>query len=363
MKIAVLAPLVAPLKEPYPSGIELSITELVGELVKKKHSVTVFAAQGSSIKGAKSCKTKVCALKVNWFADLQGVAAESYDRQMRMEHEHYQKLLLELHARQKEFDLIHNLAFHWLSFFTLHFFETPVLHSLRGPPNLKWQNATVALLPKNKKCYICTISQAMQTEWAHSIPIDKIICNGLDIDSIPFTASPKGDYLVWFGRIIPEKGLEQAIAIARATKQKLVVMGDIYDVDYFNAKIKPLLRYVDFRGYTPRKELFRVVGNAKAFIYPSHFVEGFGRVLVESMACGTPVVAYNVGSVPEIVVHGKTGYVVQLNAMETFIKKLGQVHRIARLSCRKHVQEHFALENMTSAYLAYYQYIIKNARK
>ena len=163
------------------------------------------------------------------------------------------------------------------------------------------------------------------------------------------------------GEYSPEKGLEDAIEIAyRAGMQlKIAAKVDPADTEYFENKIKPLLTKgrVDFIGEIGHDEKNEFLGNAAAFLFPIQWPEPFGIVMIEALACGTPVIAYRRGSVPEVLQHGVTGFIV--DDVDGAVDALEKLEQIDRRACRKHFERHFSDERMAAEYLSIYKKLVR----
>ena len=169
------------------------------------------------------------------------------------------------------------------------------------------------------------------------------------MNKIPFIQKPKGNYLLFVGRLHPEKGVSEAVEVARKTGEELLILGPPVTGEYWDKKIKPYLgKKIRHIGVVPRNKLYEYYGNAKATLVPIQWEEPFGLVMTESMATGTPVIAFRKGSVPEVVLDGKTGFVV--NTVDEMIKAVKKIDRIDRRACRKHTEENFGLEKMIDEY-------------
>jgi glycosyltransferase involved in cell wall biosynthesis len=170
----------------------------------------------------------------------------------------------------------------------------------------------------------------------------------------------KGAYLAFLGRVSPEKGLDRAIEIAIRSdcKLKIAAKVDRADRDYFEQKIKPLLHHplIEFIGEIGIPEKCEFLGNAAALLFPIKWPEPFGLVMIESMACGTPVIAYPCGSVPEIVLDGISGFIASdVASAVAAVKRLDEIDRRA---CREHFELNFSAERMTQDYLNIYQKLV-----
>lgn len=183
--------------------------------------------------------------------------------------------------------------------------------------------------------------------------------NGIDLEKFKYSARAN-DYLLFVGRIVPDKGVVEAIDIAKATNHKLIIIGPTYadKHEYFEKGIKPHLgKQIIYLGHLDQEQIVPYYQKAKAFLSPSQWEEPFGLTMVEAMACGTPVVAYRRGSVPELVVHGKTGYIVR--DQDEMTTAVGLLDKISRRACRTHVEAHFSVEKMVDSYEAAFEKVIE----
>jgi glycosyltransferase involved in cell wall biosynthesis len=182
------------------------------------------------------------------------------------------------------------------------------------------------------------------------------VYHGLPIDMYTFNKKG-GDYLVFIGRVSPEKRVDRAIEIAKKAgiQIRIAAKVDKADKDYFDSKIKKLLDHplVDFIGEVGEKEKDELLGNALGLIYPIDWPEPFGLAMIESMACGTPVIAYSCGSVPEVVDEGKTGFVV--NSQKEAVEAVRKLKGLDRKICRNIFEKRFSAERMADDYLMIYE--------
>lgn len=184
------------------------------------------------------------------------------------------------------------------------------------------------------------------------------IYNGIDTDDFSFSAKHE-EYLLYTGRIVPEKGVREAIQVAQATAHRLLIVGPVPPASqgYFDQYIKPYLNdKVLYLGFIERDKILPYYQKAKALLVPIQWEEPFGLTSVEAMACGTPVIALSRGSMPEIIKNGKTGYVV--NSVGEMIEAVRKINKIDRHACREHVKAHFSLRQMVEGYEAVYHQVL-----
>jgi len=183
------------------------------------------------------------------------------------------------------------------------------------------------------------------------------IHHGIDIAQFPFSGA-EGEYLLFFGRIHPDKGVYEAIKVAQRIGMKLVIAGIIQDQDYFAARVEPYVdgKTVEYLGSVGPDQRADVLGHALALLHLISFDEPFGLSLIESMACGTPVIAFDRGSMPEIIRDGETGYIVE--DIEHAVNAVASVQSIDRSACRKDVEQRFSHTRMARDYVDVYEKIL-----
>jgi glycosyltransferase involved in cell wall biosynthesis len=184
--------------------------------------------------------------------------------------------------------------------------------------------------------------------------------HGLASAVCPFNAAPRGEYFAFLGRVAPEKGLDRAIAIARRAGVRLRIAAkvDLADERYFHQRIAPLLRHphIEFVGEVAERDKAEFLGNATALLFPIDWPEPFGLAMIEAMSCGTPVIAWPHGAVPEIVDHGVTGCVV--NSIDEAVEAVKHIGRLERSQVRARFEERFTAARMAGDYAAVYESLV-----
>ena len=252
--------------------------------------------------------------------------------------------------RADEFALIHN-HFDFLPLAYSGLVDTPVLTTIHG-------FSSPAIMPVyskyNSRSHYVSISDSDR-----SPDLDYIatIHHGIDVAQFPFSGA-EGEYLLFFGRIHPDKGVHEAIQVAQQVGIKLVIAGIIQDKDYFTARVEPHIdgATVEYLGSVGPDQRADVLGHALALLHLISFDEPFGLSLIESMACGTPVIAFDRGSMPEIIRDGETGYIVE--DIEGAIDAVATVGTIGRSVCRADVERRFTSARMARDYVRVYQEIL-----
>lgn len=248
-----------------------------------------------------------------------------------------------------EFDLIHN-HFDFLPLTYTGLIDTPMITTIHGFSSEK----IIPVYQKyNDKNHYVSISNANRHPLLNYLAT---VYNGLDITDFEFGGTPE-DYLLFFGRIHPHKGLVEAIEIALKSKRKLIIAGIIQDEHYFRERVAPLLSdSIVFVGAAGPEERNRLLRNASCLLHPISFDEPFGLSVAEAQLCGTPVIAFNRGSMPELILHGKTGFLV--TQTEEAIESLHYLNTINRKDCREWAAGKFSKEKMVEDYINLYHQIV-----
>jgi UDP-glucose:tetrahydrobiopterin glucosyltransferase len=360
MRVALIAPLVTTIAQPYLGGAQALLADLAQGLIRRGHTVTLFASDGSLVPGV-SIEPVVVPESVrpaNFSEPLQGRRAdEGFFTQANL----FLELFLELQRRSADFDLVHVHAFDWPAFACSTLVQDiPVVHTLHLPAVSPEINEALRVLHRQgHPLTLITVSHACARTYGDYTAIDSVIYNGLDLDAIPF--SPKASVeapLLFAGRIAPEKGVEAAIDIAEKAGYRLLIAGGIYDRSYYEGRIVPKLRRagerVTYLGHLDRLALWKIMGRSLGLLFPIEWDEPFGLAAVEAMAAGTPVIAYRRGAAEEIIGHGETGFLVEPGESAHAAALVDDLFDIPRVRCRAHVEAHFSLERMLDEYEAVY---------
>jgi glycosyltransferase involved in cell wall biosynthesis len=340
MRIAQVTPLWERVPPPAYGGIELVVSLLTDELVRRGHEVTLFAS-GDSIT----------------LAELESI----HPRAIRLDptvtdYQVYETLLLNhAYARSGEFDVIHS----HMGYAALPFAQrskTPTIHTLHGP----FTSDTAKIYSAARTQPYVSISDA-QREPRLGLNCIATVYNGIDVDSYKFYPQPdEPPYLAFLGRFSPEKGPHHAIEIAKRTGWRLKMAGkvDIVDREFYETKLKPQIDgdQIQYLGEANHVQKNTLMGGAVATLFPITWREPFGLVMVESMAAGTPVIGMRLGSAPEVIAHGKTGFLC--DTVDECIAALSRIEKLDRTACRQHVIKNFSVQRMTDRYEAVYRKVL-----
>ena len=225
--------------------------------------------------------------------------------------------------------------------------KIPVFYTLHDPI-YPWRAEIFSMFASPNQYYI-SISDA-QRQPAPDLNYAATIYNGVNLNNFSYSEE-HDDYLLFLGRIQPEKGVAEAIKVAKMTGDKLLIIGPPVTGDYWDKRIAPYLNdKIQFLGFIPRGQTSKYYQRAKATLAPIQWEEPFGLILTESMACGTPVIAFGRGSVPEIIIEGKTGFIIKNNDLEAMAGAVKKISEIKRTDCRKHVEQNFSIQRMVDHY-------------
>lgn len=291
LRIGIIAHLKHPIGEPFAGGLEMHTHLLAKKLRGRGHDVVVFAS-------TKSCGTiGVEPICTQTALDVFG-ADETEDVAFFKEHHAYLTLMNQL--RSAEFDIIHNNSLHYLPIVMADALPMPMVTTLHTPP-FKWLASGVRIAG-GKNLRLVAVSEAIRYEWAETALAKDVILNGVDLSRFSFHENPASSpYLVWYGRIVPEKGLHFAIDAARHLGMNLRFAGPMLDAAYFKQQIRPRLsKDIEYAGHLNHQELSGFIGGARAFLCTPCWEEPYGLVVAEALACGVPVAAFARGAIPTI---------------------------------------------------------------
>jgi glycosyltransferase involved in cell wall biosynthesis len=335
VKLAMLAPIAWRTPPVHYGPWELVASLLTEGLVARGVDVTLFATLDS-----------VTA------ATLDGVCPHGYAEDPELDGRIWEALhVSHTLARSGEFDLVHN-HLDWLPLAFAPHLHAPMVttvHGFSGPgilPAYVGSGSAFVAISDSDRC--------AELDYVATIP------HGIDLAALPYRAEP-GEDLVAFGRIHPDKGTADAIAIARLAGRRLVLCGIVQDERYFAEQVEPLIDgdHVRYLGSVGSQQRAEVLGAAAALLHPIHFDEPFGLSVVEAMACGTPVVAYRRGSMPEVIDDGVTGYLA--HDVDSAVEAVPAALRLDRAAVSARAHARFGVDRMVQAYLRTYDVVLNSS--
>jgi glycosyltransferase involved in cell wall biosynthesis len=346
MRIAQIAPLAESCPPRLYGGTERIVSYLTEELVELGHAVTLFAS-GDSQTSAELVSCCDVALRLN--------------PAVRDPIPYHMVMLDKVRRRASDFDILH---FHidLLHVPLMHAFMDRTVTTLHGRldlPDLKPFYSAFPQLP------LASISFHQRSPMPPTVTWAGNVYNGLPRDLLPYSPKPQGGYLAFLGRISPEKRPDRAIEIAvkAGLPLKIAAKVDKADEIYFADVIKPMIeanKLVEFVGEIGDREKARFLGDAAALLFPIDWPEPFGLVMIEAMACGTPVIAFPAGSVSEVIDEGETGFVVP--DIDSAVDAVGRARELNRAAVRARFEQRFTVEQMAEGYLGVYRKLSSETR-
>ena len=342
VKIAQISSVYIPVPPPTHGGTEMMVHALSDGLTHRGHDVHLYASGDSAISGTLHAVTERATL------DDPGIT-RYIDKELEARN------TFELYRNAGAYDLVHC---HWptLAPYFAPFVDTPTVityHYIERAEHDYYRKAMPRLHP------VCVSKRQAELLGEPELPV---VYNGLDMAAVPFQAEPD-DYLVVVGRMVPAKGIAEAIQIAKRAGERLVIVGAVspylpWSAAYFEEQVAPHVDgdRITYIAEAPNAEVLELVSRAKGFLFPLQGEEPFGLTVLEAMACGTPVVTMPRGAMPELVADGLSGFIVEsLEEARTAIGKLGTLNRRA---VRAHVEARFTHERMVDGYQAVYRDVL-----
>lgn len=343
---------VGPLGSGLGGGVELTLLNLAQGLGNCGHQITVLAPEGSRLGDAAivtvpgqlqpTAHTQGRSTPVVLPPDSALGAMWRYARQ-----------------HQEQYDLIVNLAYDWLPFYLTEFFSTPVAHFVTMGSLSDAMDAAIGQvaqqLPGRLGAY--TRTQAETFGVANAF---EILSSAIDLELYDFCPSP-GEALAWMGRISPEKGLEDALEAAAIAQAPLKILGKLEDKDYWQSLCDRFPQAADcYLGFLPTAELQQVLRQCRGLLMTPRWVEAFGNVAIEALACGVPVIAYARGGPAEIVQPGETGWLVPPDDVQGLVDAIAKIDQLDRYACRRQAETEYSLSALAVRFEQWFETVIAN---
>ena len=347
MKIALIGDISRPTNMNSGAGTETWTYNYAEALVKKGHEVTLFACKGSDFSGK---VIEICEPK-----DLFSKSLDDYSRRKisLFTIEEVIKVL----SKKDEFDIFHVSLFSFYYFLPIiKLLDKPIVITVHGYGDFD-RNDLKNIFRKYSSPYYVFPSLSFLENWPKP-KRSEVIYHGINLDQFTFSDHPE-DYYFWIGGICENKGTGDAVLFAKKSRTKLIIAGTKSDPEYFDKVIKPSLsEKIKYVGQVGLKEKNKYYEKAKATLFTSKINEAFGLVMIESLACGTPVIAYDVDPVKEIITNGICGYIVKTGNVDGVVQASKNISSILRVDCRKNVEEKFSIERMVHQYEKLYSRIL-----
>ncbi len=315
-------------------GAELTLLNIAKELRRRGYGVDVVAPAGSSLRdipiaqipGNVQIPAQIQARDTPMTLPANSVLANMWE---------YAR------SQQQNYDLILNFAYDWLPIYLTPFFQRPVAHLIGMSSISQFMDEAVVQLAEQFPQQVAFHTQAQAATFG--LTNRRCLSNGIDLTAYSFCPTPKNQ-LAWVARIAPEKGLEDAIAAAQQANLPLKIMGMMQDQDYWQQVCQ---RYpdaqIEYLGFLPQAELQAALGSCKGMLMTHQWIEAFGNVVIEALACGVPTIAYQRGGPAEIVRHGQTGFLVEPDNVSELVSAIDHLGEIDRQACRQQAEQEFSL--------------------
>jgi UDP-glucose:tetrahydrobiopterin glucosyltransferase len=351
VKLAIVAPLISPIREPQRGGSQAFVSELVRGLVRRGHDVHLYAASGSAVQGVDVIDTGVDhrALAATLYRPSGGAVARSTAGARAFAR------VYDL-VREGGYDVVHNHAFDAPAVDLASTLRAPVVHTIHLPPDTAVAGALHQAVGRSPSPVVACVSESHANAWRRIVPADAILPPYIPTRHIHFSPTA-GSGAVFAGRFSPEKGAADAIAIARLAGVEIDVFGDSYDADYASEKIDP--RRADpgvaVHEAVPQPALWEAMARAAVVLCPAKWDEPFGMLAAEAQACGAPVVAFRRGALPEVIVDGATGFLVEPDDHQAAAEAVNGAPSLSRWVCREHAESNLDIERSLDAHERLYE--------
>ncbi len=354
MKVAIVAPLVSPIREPQRGGSQAFLSELARGLASRGHDVHLYAAAGSDVRGVEVIDTGIDhrALEVTLYR-ADGAGAHGSDGAKAAFARVYALV------RKNPYDVVHNHAFDAPAISLAADLSAPVVHTLHLPPERRVADALRKAVRRKPRTTVACVSGSQANAWHEAIAVDAILPPYIPTRRIPFSPA-SGSGALFAGRLSAEKGAAEAIAIARTAEVPIAVFGDRYDEQYARSRIDPVSVEpgVVVRPAVSQEELWSAMGSAAVVLCPAKWDEPFGMAAAEAQACGTPVVAFRRGALDEVIIDGVTGFVVAPDDLPAAAAAVVDTPALSRHACRRHAETHLDIELSLDAHERLYEQLV-----
>jgi len=355
MKIAIISTILRPTLPAGLGGMATFNYNLSSGLVQAGEDITLFATSDSQT------KAKLCPITERpILADDESAPSLA---QKNLENAALVKIMR--YIKNQDFDLIHHSHNNFIAVYLSIIFGLKSVLTFHVAKDIDFiDNLKYSLGEKFSEIKCIAISKA-QEKLFQDIDFYGQVYNGTDLSQFEFNDSPQ-DYLCWMGRIAQYKGTKEAVEVATKTNKKLKVAGPVNNQDYWGEVKSGFNEKIEYLGIVDANKRKILLKNAKALLFPIDWEEPFGLIMIEAMACGTPVIAFRRGAVSEIVKNGVTGFVCQPKNMRSMIEAVGRIYqmkgkdyRTMRQACKEHVEKNFSMQQMVKNYRKIYQKILQ----
>ena len=350
-RVLMISTAVAPLGSGLGGGVELFVKNTVQSLQQRGHYITVLAPENSVLETGD---------RLLLFPGQYQPTAHTSSRDspiVMLEPSALSSMLNYAFAVQHEYDVILHFCYDWLPFYLTSYFKTPIAHYVSmGSLN----DAMDEIIGKTAQTFPGTVGVCTQVQ-ADTFPMldsYRTISGAIDLSLYRYCPTPNTS-LAWVGRISPEKGLEDAIAAAQQTQIPLRILGKLENEDYWKYVQATFPQApIEYLGFFDTQGLQANLRQCQALLMTPKWVEAFGNVAIEALACGVPVIAYRRGGPIEIVRHGQTGWLVEPDSVTGLVEAIDRIHKLDRAACRQQAEAEFSIEALAIRYEQWFQAIL-----
>jgi glycosyltransferase involved in cell wall biosynthesis len=343
MKIAILTHIKHPVAQPFAGGLEAFTYEAVRRLKSRGHDVTLFARTGSD--PSLPFKEVNVASSTDFVMDRH--SHDMLSAEYIAEHHAYMDCMQSIDGQG--FDVIFNNSLHYVPITMAALVTTPMLTVLHTPPFFELANAVTASQLRGTHCYV-TVSKSNAESWAALIPNCRIIPNGIALDAWTPERNKTKSYAIWYGRLVPEKGAHHALDAARSIGMPIRIAGFVSNQSYFDREIAPRLgQGATYLGHLDQSTMAATISQASVSVVTPCWDEPFGMVLAESLACGTPVAAFNRGAIRELASPDTVALASTPDAA-ALAQAMRAAVRLSPVACRQRAEALWDIEAMIDRY-------------
>jgi len=356
MRIALVAPLVAPIREPQRGGSQAFVSDLARGLIDRGHDVHLYAASGSDVPGVRLVDAGV---------DPEALGVTLYRPDGTVgDHAPAESAFASVYSAvgDHRYEIVHNHAFDAPAITLAASLDAPVVHTLHLPPDQAVAGALREVMRTDPSPTLAGVSAFQVRAWRRLFPVDAILSPCIPTALVDWSPDP-GEGAVVAGRLSPEKGVAEAIDIAKAAGVGIDVYGDVYDADYARTRIEPRRSEhgISLHQAVPRSALWDRMARASVVLCPARWEEPFGMVAADAQACGTPVVAFDRGALGEVIVDEVTGFLVPPDDVRAATHAVQRVGELSRSECRAHAERRLDLQRSLDAHEQLYGRLVGTA--
>jgi UDP-glucose:tetrahydrobiopterin glucosyltransferase len=341
MKLLFVSTSVAALGSGLGGGVELSLQNIANEMLRRGHTLQIVAPEGSKLNSAIPIIQIPGALQTTAIDQARAAPILLPDNSVLANMWDY------AYQVQVNYDLIVNFAYDWLPFYLTPFFTTPIAHRVSMSSLSDAMDRIIGCVMAKFPNSVAFLTQSQ----AETFPLNKgenslITClsSAIDLSLYQFSSQPRPQ-LAWLGRIAPEKGLEDAVAASQRLNVPLKIIGKMQDQSYWQQICNDYPNApVEYLGFLSTHDLQKLLGQSQAMLMTPRWIEAFGVVVIESLACGTPVISYRCGGPAEVIEDGKTGFLVEQNSIDGLVNAIARLDEIDRRTCRQVAENQYSLE-------------------